>query len=211
MYLDELDRCIGAYARAVSALRADEYVDPEALAEILLTYANAVHARHSVTGNAGDLDRSIDLTLEAVHLAGEPVNVAALGPISDRYVDRYRARGRAEDFAAAERTLRTALATPGAGLAERASIWLRLGHVYAARFTMTADPADRNRSIETLGAGWREGSGHPPLGLAYVDALLEAGRCDPAVATLAAIDIDDLPADLRSNYRALRAIAVGAG
>ena len=99
MYLDELDRCIGAYARAVSALRADEYVDPEALAEILLTYANAVHARHSVTGSADDLDRSIDLTLEAVRLAG-------------------------------------------AGLAGRASVWLRLGHLYDARFTTTTDPAD---------------------------------------------------------------------
>jgi hypothetical protein len=75
----DLDRSIGAFGRAVSALRADEFVEPEALAGILLTFSNVLHARHSATGGLVDLDRSIDLCLEAIPLAGDPADPVALG------------------------------------------------------------------------------------------------------------------------------------
>jgi hypothetical protein len=206
---DDLDRSVDAYHRAVPALRADRYVEPEMLAGVLLTYANVVHTRHSVTGDVADLDRSIELTREAVRLAGEPADLPALGSISDRYVDRYRIRGRDDDFLAAERTLRAALAVTGTDPVERASLWLRLGYLYDARCAATSDSSYRDRSIRVLGTGWREGSGYPLLGMAYADSLVERGRqtkggeLDTALATLAAVDVGDLPVETRAYYHHL--------
>jgi hypothetical protein len=206
----DLDEAIDAFKRAVSRLRTDPDADPDAFVRLLAQLADAFQSRHENCGGAAeDLAAAIDLGTEALSFVdvGSPPWHGLTRAIVDRYAMRYQLTGADDDFAATDAAARTALDHPGSDPEQRAWIWRQLGGLYDARATVSADPSDRDRSIEALRSGWAEGSFDPMLGMSYADVLVARGRdtggatdLDTALGVLATVDVDELPDLLHSPY-----------
>jgi CHAT domain-containing protein len=224
----DLDIALDALATAVPVLRDDDEVAREALAEVLLRYADMLQARHDFHGDASgwrdpalaqtlrdrrgstpDLDLAIEVTVEAAALLapGSPVWYDAMKVLGDRYVNRTHLTQDPQDFKNAITALEAALAVPGRDPSDRVTPWMRWGLLYHNRFEALGDSTDRDRTIEILGAGWAEGTNDPLLGLSYADPLISRGRATgndedlrTALAVLGTVNEAELPDPARPLY-----------
>lgn len=205
---DDLDQIVGACDRALARLRRDDPDDSGLAAATVHLLAEALQSRDA----AGDLDRAITLTTEALRLIppGRPDRDALLNALGDNHFGRYVRDHRPADFEAAERAIRALLAT---GRPDRPSLWLRLGSLHEERFRAGGDIGYHRRALEILRTGWAEGSGYPLLALSYADVVINSGvtatpaDLDSVLTLSASVDLGSVPPPLQPQWHYLVMVA----
>ncbi|MGI5239514.1 CHAT domain-containing protein [Dactylosporangium sp. CA-139066] len=205
---DDLDRAVHDGMELLTRLRRDDAGVAQFEAAVRQVLAEALQLRDA----PGDADGAIEVMAEATRRfpAGSPEWVMAVSGLGDRLFARYTTQHRPDDFAAAERAIRSAL---DAGSPDRPSLWMRLGSLFEERFRAEGAVADHRRALETLRTGWAEGSRYPMLAVSYADAVVNSGaeptpdELDTAIALLSAIDGADLPAMVEPQVQYLVTVA----
>ncbi|MFJ3668114.1 CHAT domain-containing protein [Streptomyces sp. NPDC090106] len=203
--LDEAVRRLEGALRAGRATGSPRYSDA-GHALHLSNLGAVLRVRAERLGDRADLDRAVELSLQAVDAlpAGHPDRATYLTNVCTALTVRYTWAGDQRDLTEAVRTAREAVA--GTAAAETGALVVHLtnlGSVLRRRHEWSGALADLDESVEAHRAAV---AALPP---AHVDAALHHGNL--AVAFMSRYERAEDAADLDAAIRAARAAADGVG